>query len=244
MPVKELAEEASSIWLSALLTALWPKVDATVQHTIRTIILPEIDARLPSALRGKLSITGDLGVGVPKFGPFKVFKADDGSHAKLQIGIEWAPKDVDMALHFKLGLINPAILVKDFSFKGTVIARLDQLLDKLPFIGGLSIHLLDPPEVNFDLGGLAAMGDWPGIRKIVRQTVDWVIASNIVMPNHAVIPLGDGVPGFSMDALKFPAPLGRLTVRLVNARNLQDTDSWPQGKSDPYIEVKIGGAGA
>lgn len=241
---EEAGDAASSMWLNLLMSVLWPHANSAIQHSLQTAVVPEINNQLQGLLKalvGKIDISGDLGPVSPVFTDIVVVKAaavEGGGipFAKLKVGVEWIPEGQSLELKVR----GASIIVKDIKFRGDIVLRLDQLLNQFPLIGGISVHFLDQPEVDFDLEGIAAIGDWPIIRKVVRKAIDTVIASRLVMPNHLVIPLGMGVAGFDLESCVHPPPHGLLTVTLLKARGLRDTDGMFAGKSDPYAEIKVG----
>jgi Ca2+-dependent lipid-binding protein len=129
--------------------------------------------------------------------------------------------------------------ISDFSLRGLLRVVFKPLVTEIPLIGGVQVYFLSPPEINFDLGGVANCLDVPGLSNIIRNVVIEQISNFVVLPNKITVPLATGV---GQEELKCPSPSGVLRVRLLKAEKLvkKDIGVLGMGKSDPYATLTVG----
>ena len=102
----------------------------------------------------------------------------------------------------------------------------------------MSFTFLFHPDIEYQLSGLAAVANAPGIKAAVQRAVNDAIATYLVMPNRIDVPIAT----LETNMLHFRLPEGVVRVAVVQASNLHNMDSrfLLQGKSDPYARVKVG----
>ena len=66
---------------------------------------------------------------------------------------------------------------------------LEPLLSEPPLIGAISLTFLVHPDVEYQLNGLAAVANAPGVKSAVQRAVNDAIATYLVMPNRIDIPI-------------------------------------------------------
>ena len=139
----------------------------------------------------------------------------------------------------KFSVKNVKAKISDFSLRGLLRIVFKPLVTEIPLIGGVQVYFLSPPEINFDLGGVANFLDVPGLSNIIRNVVTEQIGNFIVLPNKITVPLATGV---GQEELKAPSPSGVLRVRLFKAEKLEKKDIGVlgMGKSDPYATLSVG----
>ena len=139
----------------------------------------------------------------------------------------------------KFSVKNVKAKISDFSLRGLLRVVFKPLVTEIPLIGGVQVYFLSPPEINFDLGGVANFLDVPGLSNIIRNVVVEQIGNFIVLPNKITVPLAAGV---GQEELKCPSPSGVLRVRLLKAEKLvkKDVGVLGMGKSDPYATLSVG----
>ena len=139
----------------------------------------------------------------------------------------------------KFSVKNVKAKIGDFSLRGLLRVVFKPLVTEIPLIGGVQVYFLSPPEINFDLGGVANFLDVPGLSNIIRNVVVEQIGNFVVLPNKITVPLAAGV---GQQELKCPSPSGVLRVRLFKAEKLakKDIGILGMGKSDPYATLSVG----
>lgn len=61
--------------------------------------------------------------------------------------------------------------ISDFSLRGLLRVVFKPLITEVPLIGGIQVYFLTPPDIDFDLGGVANALDAPGKFEFVLQGV-------------------------------------------------------------------------
>ena len=73
--------------------------------------------------------------------------------------------------------------------------HLRPLLNDVPFIGGVTVSFLHPPELDFDLGGVASALELPGMDIVLRRAIAEHLQQTIVSPNSvsaSLVTLAEG----------------------------------------------------
>lgn len=73
--------------------------------------------------------------------------------------------------------------------------HLRPLLNDVPFIGGVTLSFLRPPELDFDLGGVAAALELPGLDIVLRRVISEHLQKTMVLPNSvsaSLVKLAEG----------------------------------------------------
>jgi len=230
-PDKERAE-----WINSIIQQLWPNVG----HYTRKVIAESVEPAVKGALEG-YGLSGFrfdkvvLGQVPPRITGIKVYdKNTSRKEIIMDLDLIFA-SDCDI----KFSVKNVKAKIGDFSLRGLLRVVLKPLVSEIPLVGGVQVYFLSPPEINFDLGGVANFLDVPGLSNIIRNVVVEQIGNFIVLPNKITVPLATGV---SQQELKCPSPSGVLRVRLFKAEKLakKDIGILGMGKSDPYATLSVG----
>ena len=177
-----------------------------------------------------------LGDKAPRIVAIKVYERKDGD-ARDRIELDCQLAWVSDAC-FKLKVMASTAEIEKFQFFGKMRISLEPLLSEPPLIGAMSLTFLLHPDVEYQLNGLAAVGNAPGVKSAVQRAVNDAIATYLVMPNRIDIPIAT----LETNALHFRLPEGVVRISVIQARNLHNMDTGLlfQGKSDPYARVKVG----
>ena len=100
-----------------------------------------------------------------------------------------------------------AAKVSDFGLRGMARIVLKPLISQIPLIGGVQVYFLKPPEIDYNLGGVANALEIPGVNKILERIIIEQIKNFIVLPNKFSLPLVANIP---MKTLKCPDSAGVL----------------------------------
>jgi len=231
-PDKERAE-----WMNSITKQLWPNVG----HYTRKIIVESVEPAVKSALEG-YGLSGFrfervvLGQIPPRITGIKVYdKNVSRKEIIMDADIVFAS---DCDIKFALG---PKIKAKimDFSLRGLVRIVFKPIVNEIPLIGGVQVYFLTPPDIDFDLGGVANAFDVPGLSNIIRKIVLEQIGYFMVLPHKFTMPLIESVDNA---VLRCPDSAGVLRVRLHGASELmkKDVGLMGTGKSDPYATITVG----
>ena len=130
-----------------------------------------------------------------------------------------------------------AAKVSDFGLRGMARIVLKPLITEIPLIGGVQVYFLKPPEIDYNLGGVAGALEIPGLSRIVERIIIEQIKNFLVLPNKFSMPLVESIPN---KVLKCPDSAGVLRVKMLRAKDLVDLDGLGSGKSDPYVILTVG----
>ena len=137
----------------------------------------------------------------------------------------------------EIWLMGVASSVKDLTINDASIrVYFRPLIESQPIIGGMAMSLLREPKIDFDLGGLANLLDFPGIKTLVHNAVDDAVVSAMNPDSMMHIDFTQG---------KVPPPefemIPSLRVRVMSASNLKE-NFWPHDTNvEPYAVVCYGG---
>merc|ERR1719464_1355022 len=230
-PDKERAE-----WINSIIKQLWPNVGHYTRKIINDTVEPEVKKALNSyGLTGFKFEKVVLGRIPPRVTGIKVY---DKNVARDEIIM-----DLDLVFasdcDIKFSLKKISAKIGDFSLRGLLRVVFKPLITDVPLIGGVQVYFLTPPEIDFDLGGVANALDAPGLSNIIRKIVLEQLGYFMVLPNKITVPLSDLVD--TMD-LKCPDYAGVLRVNLIKADKLmkKDVGVLGMGKSDPYAVLEVG----
>jgi len=235
-PVKDPVDSqaGASGWINALMERLWPNVCQAVVNMVKEEVAPAIQEQLPAWLAGHVRIDRfHLGRAVPSVHNLRCHDTEQGLRIEVHFDFD---SGVDVAM--SVGPIQVGI--SKLKAMGNAVLEVGPLLEEIPVIGAIDFHLKDPPHLEYEFLGIARGAELPVLKNLVRQTIDGIIAREVVLPNRIVVPIAEGAEAMLHDREK--APLGVLRVRAVSADNLKDSDfnMSPAKRSDPYLRAKLG----
>ena len=129
--------------------------------------------------------------------------------------------------------------------------HLRPLLEDIPFVGACTVSFLRPPDIDFDLDGLANALSVPGVALLLRHVIQDQLEQTIVMPNSLTFSLVPNLERVKCSILTrqprdvagsvIGIPSGVLNINIVEAKGLENKDivALGQGKSDPYAVLRI-----
>lgn len=126
---------------------------------------------------------------------------------------------------------------------GSLECLVRPLIPRPPLFGAVSCSFIDPPELDFSLSGLAAVGDAGLFKKIIQGAVTSTFSSMLVMPNRLVFKLDP-----RLDFLSFAAhPVGVLRVAALSGTGFPLTDESRLKQAlgalpdpDVYLTLQVG----
>lgn len=142
-----------------MLQQLWPNVG----HYTRKIIAESVEPAVKNALES-YSLGGFkfekvvLGRVPPRITGIKVYEKNIArDEIIMDLDLVFA-SDCDI----KFSVKKIAAKISDFSLRGLLRVVFKPLISEIPLIGGVQVYFLTPPEIDFDLGGVANALDAPG----------------------------------------------------------------------------------
>ncbi|XP_065052975.1 extended synaptotagmin-3-like [Rhopilema esculentum] len=222
-------------WLNEIIAQMWPFVDKMVRQILKEKVEPKIQEKLPSIIKSFYFEKIHLGDQAPRFGGIKVYSKNiERSEIILDCDLIYAG---DATVKVKVKGISAGIT--NIQVRAKVRFEMNPLVSQPPLIGGMSLYLLDIPDINFDLTDLLNLLDVPGLSDILHCCVRQAISSFVVLPNRIKIPIGENV---DLESLKYPLPDGILRIEVVEAEDLvaKDTNVFSKDTSDPYVILTVG----
>ena len=67
--------------------------------------------------------------------------------------------------------------------------KLRPLIKDIPFFSNLVVSFVAPPEINFDLGGVANLLDFPGLVEVAKSAAMESLSTMVVLPCGIVVPM-------------------------------------------------------
>ncbi|KAL9961907.1 hypothetical protein ACROYT_G030943 [Oculina patagonica] len=238
IPPVYLSEIENTTWLNNIINKMWPFIEGMTRNIIKESVEPEIQKKLPAALKTLYFDKIELGQKPPFIGNIKSYARGSGVARASEIIM-----DVDLTYNgdaqVKLTVKNVKLGISDFQIHGPLRIILKPLLSDQSIVGGITLFFLKRPKIAFNLTNLLNVLDFPGLKKTLRGIVDDVIASFAVLPNRIAVPLAESVD--SSD-LQYPIPEGLLRVHMLEARELVKSDFSLIGGGcpDPYAILEVG----
>eukprot|EP00931_Biecheleriopsis_adriatica_P047886 TRINITY_DN27642_c0_g1_i1.p1 TRINITY_DN27642_c0_g1~~TRINITY_DN27642_c0_g1_i1.p1 ORF type:complete len:550 (+),score=129.52 TRINITY_DN27642_c0_g1_i1:23-1672(+) len=219
-----------SLW--ALLTEVWPTVDRVVQGVVHRDVVPRVNMELPAGL--KLSIE-HFSLGGAPFSQKPTFVLDRKEGKGFDLFVPVVLKSNDLKVAVKLGCIPLGI--EELSLKLELMVFVE-LLEGSPVLGALTVSLLEMPEIDFKVSGLADIAEVPQIKGLIMKQLDDAIGKDMVIPNRLTPFVAQPHQGVDIARAKYPPPIGILRVKVVSASDLRRADVLD--KNDPYVKVGVG----
>ena len=231
-PDKERAE-----WLNNIIKQLWPYVNEYVRNTLFQTVEPAVEEALKGYKLSPFKFERDrvfLGQVPPRITGIKVYTNTNVSRKEIIMDVDIVYAS-DLEIVFKIKGISAK--VSDFGLRGMARIVLKPLITEIPLIGGVQVYFLKPPEIDYNLGGVAGALEIPGLSQIVERIIIEQIKNFLVLPNKFSMPLVQSIPN---KVLKCPDSAGVLRVKMIQAKDLVDLDGLGFGKSDPYVILTVG----
>ena len=172
-------------WINKILHQMWPFVGKVLDKFLRESVEPVLRSKVPSTLNGIRFDTIRIGDLPPRIGGIKVH-TDNLKRSEIMLDI-----DIIYAGDCKITLATKGLKlgVEDLEFRGTLRVLLYPLIPDLPLVGGLTMYFINRPQIQFDLTNVLNVLETPGIKSLLRNTIDDAIASFIVLPNKVAVSL-------------------------------------------------------
>lgn len=238
VPTAYLSESENAVWLNDIINKMWPSIEGFTRSVIKESVEPEIQKKLPAALKTLYFDKINLGQKAPFIGNIKSYASGSGAERASEFIID-ADITYNGDAQVNLTVKNVKLGISNFQIHGPLRIILKPLLSDKSIVGGITLFFLKRPKIAFNLTNLLNVLDFPGLKKTLRGIVDDVIASLAVLPNRIAVPLAGSVDAGD---LRYPIPEGLLRVHMLEARELVKSDfSLIGGASpDPYAVLEVG----
>lgn len=242
LPRVQVAKSTSLDWVDLILDRMWPKINSAMQKVVIGGFDIKIRSKLPTALKSLCLERFSFGDQHLRVRRVEVWEAPCTRSELRRRGVEIHLRiamDSDVDILMRIGLLSAGI--NKLSLKGTLVIRLDPLLDDAPIVGGIVCYFLDPPTIDLTFSGVAQIADSALLASKVRSTIDSLVAGTFVLPNMMGASLVNNEEEVDTAVLKDPKPQGILRVTALRAEGLYGHDFNLFGKptSDPYLRLLL-----
>jgi len=234
-------------WINVIMKKIWPNIGQISKLVAKRLVEPKINEVLKRlALKGvNLEMVSNfklkdliLGSVPARIGGIKVYDRNTGrDEIVMDIEIIYGG---DARVKFSVQKMDCEI--NQVNFRATARLIIKPLMDVLPLVGGLEFYFISMPSLDYNLGGMANVGEIPGISNMIRSVLDSIIRKGFVWPNrfNFFLPL-ESVAHLHKQGFALPSPQGVLTILIREGRDLVKKDKHLMGgKSDPYVVLNIG----
>lgn len=243
LPRRKLTRVEELTWMEPFMKQLWPKIDSALHKIMKETVEPKIQDKVPLPLKGLTFTKFTLGKTTPTVGPVTIWdapclraeEANRGIELHVDISLE-SPVDVELAV----GALVAGI--KSVTLQGTLVLRLDPLLDRSPILGGLVIYFLDPPVLDLHFTKLAELAsELDFSERMITNLLEKLIARRLVLPNVWFRPFLKDEEVVDTATLRDPKPVGVLRVTAIEAKDLyaNDINLFTDRTSDPYVRIRL-----
>ena len=241
--IPKRVENEGPRWMNALIEQVWVNLLSSIEDLVESF-WPVIRKKLretPIGIDLILRNTFFLGRDPPRIDEIKVQnKNEDDNKLIIDVELSWTG---NVAVDILIGAsFNPfgKIPASLHSIHTTIKARvvLQDLCGEIPPLKSIEVSLLEVPEIHWDLGGVAEVGEIPIIEETIKNLINKELG-RFVLPNKFVIP----VESLDTTELSIPRPRGFVKVKVEEYRRLKNPDSWFQrliGGRSTIVNVILG----
>lgn len=228
-------------WLNWAVKELWPYANEAVEKLVRDEITPNLNKELKGMLYLKVASCA-LGEDPPELGPIRYYKKSKQLHEgiELDIGVSW---DCEADVSFEVTQLAQTVGINKLSVAGELSLILKPLMPTLPIVGGIQFFMINRPELQWQMTGMAKMSHFPLISGTIQEVVAKAIAEKLVLPNRQFIHWVWGLENeIDVTAMQYPMPEMMIRVGTVRGRNLdgRDFSLFRQKTSDCLAVITIG----
>ncbi|KAF5743330.1 synaptotagmin-4 [Tripterygium wilfordii] len=221
-------------WLNLHLKKIWPYVNEAASELIRNNVEPILEQYRPIVLSALTFSKLTLGTVAPQFTGVSIIEEESGDKGvTMELEMQWdGNPSIILDVKTRVGLGLP-IQVKNIGFTGVFRLIFKPLVDEFPGFAAVSYSLRQKKNLDFTLKVVGGdISSIPGISDTIEETIRDAIEDSITWPVRKIVPM---LPGDYSDLeLK---PVGRLEVKLVQAKELTNKDII--GKSDPFAVLFV-----
>ena len=229
-------EDESAVWLSSIINEMWPYAANVAQEIMQNYVQPALQSAIPKGFPTPRFKTIDFGTDSVVVNSIRVSERTlrasgqqvndagavirderiEGTAVIVEADISYEGKPtIEMTLGDKL-----TFGVTDAKLRGRVEVMLRPIIGAIPLFAASQVAFINRPVLDYNLTGLAALGNTAGLRDIIRRTVDDVLAEMMVLPNRTAYKIVPNTDFFSYAA----QPLGVLRVAVLSGTGFPATD--------------------
>jgi len=231
-------------WLLAIVAQLSPRVSELGAEVLNSKVAPVAEKALAALKLGKKAFKFtkiQLGSVKPELYNLRTHKKNKD--------VDRIVVDFDMSYlgdnDIQAELLTFPVGIKNVKFSGKMRVVMNPTMSQLPFIGGVQIMFLNPPEIDFDFEGAARIASkLPIVKTKIKSELLEDMGKEIIFPNRLTLPLSWTA---DPELVWHGQVTGILAVRLKSVKGLPKKGSgnglrkmFGQDKPDVYGVLNIG----
>ncbi|XP_076937669.1 synaptotagmin-3-like [Bidens hawaiensis] len=222
-------------WLNDVIRDMWPYLDKAICGMIESMCKPIFSEYIGLYFIRSIDFESlTFGSLPPIIQGIKVHEMNE-DNLVFDLAAKWAGNP-NIILVLNVSHLTIKVQLIDMQITASVRLTLKPFVPTFPCFSNVVVSLLDKPDVDF---GLKVMGGdimaIPGLYQFIQNIIKKYIASLYLWPQYLEIPVLDASVGAASK------PVGILHVKVIRASDLLKMDLL--GSSDPYVKLKLSGAG-
>lgn len=222
-------------FLNDIVKQLWDYINVAGSQMVKDIVEPMFKEMLPGPLSSLYFKKIHLGQRPMKFANIDVHARSE-EVIKLDVDILW-DGDVDIELAAKM---IGSFGVEGIKLKGRLSVLLCPLVERLPLVTAAQVAFINPPEIDLDYQGLAAIADFSLIEKTIKKIIHTILASLAVLPNRLLVKIDPANDYYKT----YQQHLGFLRLTVKSASGFKTPKGFFKDVPDLYCKVKMGASEA
>lgn len=217
-------------FLNDMIAQLWDYINVAGAQLVKEMVEPMFKDLLPGTLKALHFKKIDFGKVPIKFDNIDVHTRSEDV-IKLDVDMNWQGEcDIELkATLIQLG-------VEKLKLKGRMSVLLCPLVPRLPLFTAAQVAFINPPDLELDFTGAADIADLSIIDDSIRQVIDDVLASMLVLPNRLLVKLDPANDYFKT----YQPPRGILRLTVVSGRGFVTPKGFFKDVPDTYCKVRVG----
>jgi len=244
-------------WIDSILVVMWPYfrevVTGWLVPCVNTEVLPDPEFGLPSAVRRFLDLETFLDIGelAPLIDGIRAYPSENNTEIMLELSLKVFG---DMFMGAKAKFFNNPfnqirVLVSQIQVATVVRIRLRPLIPKLPIVAGVSISMLQRPEIDFStalkLSPLLPAIDLcnlPLFDFLINTAIDKVVCPVMHYPSSVNIPILDMKHPAISRFLHNKDKTTTTRILMITVHRAHNIPIGDDKTSDPFVAAVVSGA--
>jgi hypothetical protein len=204
-------------WLNRVIVKAWPYLDLATSGIIVAALAPVLEATRPAFLTSLRFERFSFGSIPARVEGVKVYDVEGEDAVEIDLEVFWkGDPDVVLGVRAAQDAVRVPVSLTELQASGTVRLTFGPLLPKFPCFGAISIALMGPPTLAFDLrvvGGDITLV--PGVAVALRNYFKSLLAAYLVWPRRITVAIPG--TGYTLRDANAARAAGTLHVRLLGA---------------------------
>ena len=220
-------------FLSDIVGQLWTYINVAGGAMIKEIVEPMFEDMLPGPMRTMHFTKIDLGEVPIKIDNVVVHKLKDGM-VQFDLDLVWDGEcDIRMRADY-IGNFG----IREVKLNGRMSFLLSPLTNELPIVSAIQYAFVNPPDLELDFTGLAQVADFKLIDKSIRNMMQSIMASMVVLPNRMLYKMD--VENDFLETYQPPVGVARITAIKGRGFKVEKKAVGKDDVPDVYCNITFG----